>query len=199
MNNQWLSPKTLTGKNVKLTPMKIEHRDDLIKAASDGNLWEIWHTSVPSEKSVDVYIENALTEAAKGEGLPFVIIELKTDKIIGSTRFCFADTANRRVEIGYTWYAKSYQRTGVNTESKYLLLTHAFEELKAIAVVFSTNWHNHPSRNAILRLGAKQDGVLRNHRFDSEGIMRDTVIFSIINSEWHSVKKNLEFKMKAYL
>ncbi|MDP5120026.1 MAG: GNAT family N-acetyltransferase [Spirosomaceae bacterium] len=198
MNNQWLSPKTLTGKNIKLAPMKIEHRDALVKAASDGNLWEIWHTSVPSEKSVDSYIKNALTEAAKGEGLPFVVIDLKTEAVIGSTRFCFADTANRRVEIGYTWYAKSYQRTGVNTECKYLLLSYAFEELKAIAVVFSTNWHNHTSRNAIARLGAKQDGVLRNHRVDTDGIIRDTVIFSIIENEWHSVKKNLEFKMKIY-
>jgi RimJ/RimL family protein N-acetyltransferase len=127
-----------------------------------------------------------------------VVIDLKTDEIIGSTRFCNATPQFRRVEIGYTWYAKSYQRTGVNTECELLLLRHAFEHLHAIAVEFRTNWHNHASRNATLRLGAKQDGVLRNHRIDTEGIMRDTVIFSIIDTEWPAVKKNLKYKMKIH-
>lgn len=198
MKNEWLSPITISGEKVKLVPLNASHRGDLLIAAADGNLWDIWHTSVPSEKTVDNYIKSALEEAALGKGLPFVVIDLETDKVIGSTRFCKATPQFRRVEIGYTWYAKSYQRTGVNTECKLLLLSHAFEKLNAIAVEFKTNWHNHASRNAILRLGAKQDGVLRNHRFDAEGVMRDTVIFSIINSEWASVKKNLKYQMKIY-
>jgi RimJ/RimL family protein N-acetyltransferase len=198
MNKEWLSPLNLKGKKVLLTPLSTNHRDDLVRAATDGNLWEIWHTSVPSEATVDNYIEQALQEAETGNGLPFVITDISTGKVIGSTRFCNATPQFRRMEIGYTWYAKSYQRTGVNTECKYLLLKYAFEQLDSIAVEFKTNWHNHPSRNAILRIGAKQDGVLRNHRIDAEGVARDTVVFSIINGEWISVKKNLEYHMKTY-
>jgi RimJ/RimL family protein N-acetyltransferase len=198
MNKKWLSPLNLSRKKVLLTPLNTNHRDDLIRAATDGKLWEIWHTSVPSETTIDNYIEQALREAETGSSLPFVIIDIDTDKVIGSTRFCNATPQFRRVEIGYTWYAKSYQRTGVNTECKYLLLKYAFEQLDSIAVGFKTNWHNHPSRNAILRLGAKQDGILRNHRVDTEGIIRDTVVFSIISQEWGSVKRNLEYHMKIY-
>lgn len=198
MNNVWLSPIILTGEKVKLVPLNTSHRAALLEAAADGNLWDIWHTSVPSENTVDNYIKAALDESEVGNGLPFVVIDLKTHKVVGSTRFCNATPQFRRVEIGYTWYAKSYQRTSVNTECKLLLLTHAFENLNAIAVEFKTNWHNHASRNAILRLGAKQDGIIRNHRFDAEGIIRDTVIFSIIENEWASVKKNLKYRMKDY-
>ena len=114
---------------------------------------------------------------------------------MGSTRFCTVDAPNRRVEIGYTWYSQRVQKTGINTECKYLLLQHAFETLDAIAVEFKTNFFNFPSRNAILRLGAKQDGIIRNHRIDKMGNIRDTVIFSILNSEWPVVKTSLEFKM----
>ena len=119
-------------------------------------------------------------------------------EIIGSTRYCNAEPASKRVEIGYTWYARSYQKSAVNTECKRLLLTHAFEELDAMAVEFRTHWHNHPSRAAIARLGAKQDGVLRNHRRDADGCYRDTVVFSIINQEWPTVKKGLQFKLNRH-
>jgi RimJ/RimL family protein N-acetyltransferase len=197
MNKRWLSPLNLSGKKV-LTPLSTNHRDDLIRAATDGNLWEVWHTSVPSEATINNYIGQALREAETRNGLPFVIIDISTGKVIGSTRFYNTTPQFRRMEIGYTWYAKSYQRTGVNTECKYLLPKHAFEQLDSIAVEFKTNWHNHPSKNAILRLGAKQDGILRNHRIDTEGVIRDTVVFSIINGEWASVKKNLEYHLKAY-
>lgn len=199
MNQAWLSPVTLTDQHVKLSPLTNSHRNALLEAATDGSLWDIWHTSVPSEKSIDKYINDALEEAARGNGLPFVVTDLRQNTIIGSTRFCNGRPEFRRVEIGYTWYAKSYQRTDVNTRCKYLLLQYAFEQLRAIAVEFNTNWHNQPSRNAILRLGAKQDGVLRNHRIDSEGIIRDTVVFSIIDQEWPSVKKNLAYKIQVYV
>ncbi|MFT6925217.1 MAG: RimJ/RimL family protein N-acetyltransferase [Psychromonas sp.] len=124
-------------------------------------------------------------------------IDNSTNKIIGTTRFCHADVVNQRVEIGYTWYAKSYQGTAVNTECKYLLLSYAFEQLSAIAVEFRTHWHNQVSRNAIARLGAKQDGVLRNHQKMVDGSYRDTVVFSIINHEWLAVKSGLSYKLQV--
>jgi len=131
----------------------------------------------------------------KRTAMPFVIRENKGGTIIGSTRFCNIDEQNQRAEIGYTWYAKSYQRSGINTECKLMLLTHAFEQLQAIAVEFRTHWHNQASRQAILRLGAKQDGVLRNHQKSVDGCYRDTVVFSIIDHEWPVVKKSLKFKL----
>ena len=127
-----------------------------------------------------------------------MVIDNATQKIIGSTRYCNADMLNKRVEIGYTWYAKSFQRTGINTECKYLLLRHAFEALESIAVEFRTHWHNQASRAAIARLGAKQDGILRNHQKNTQGGYRDTVVFSIIDQEWPGVKKGLEYKMNKY-
>ena len=191
----WLYDTVLEGAHVKLIPLTESHADALVTAASDGELWELWFTSVPSKDNVSGYIAFALEEKKAGRSLPFVVINKATEEIIGSTRFCNADTRNQRVEIGYTWYAKSFQKTAVNTECKYLLLSHAFEELSAIAVEFRTHWHNHGSRAAIARLGAKQDGVLRNHQKDAHGRYRDTVVFSIINQEWPAVKMGLEYKL----
>ncbi|MEM8764151.1 MAG: GNAT family protein [Bacteroidota bacterium] len=191
----WIQPLTLEGSLVKLMPLTEAHASDMVQAASDGQLWDIWYTSVPSEQNITAYISHALTEQASGKALPFVVVEKATGNIVGSTRYCSVDAPNRRVEIGYTWYAKSTQRTGVNTECKFLLLRHAFETLDAIAVEFKTNFFNFPSRNAILRLGARQDGIIRNHRIDKMGNIRDTVIFSILNSEWPVVKTSLKFKM----
>lgn len=193
--NNWLKNINLEGSLVKLVPLTSGHRDALVDAASDGELWNLWYTSVPSEQTVDDYIDFALAEYQAGRAHAFAVIDKSTNKIIGSTRYCNA-TNNNRVEIGYTWYAKSTQRTGINTECKYLLLTHAFEQLTCIAVEFRTHWHNHPSRNAIARLGAKQDGVLRNHSLDADGSYRDTVVFSITKEEWPTVKKSLVFKMR---
>ncbi|MEN0049372.1 MAG: GNAT family protein [Bacteroidota bacterium] len=187
---------TLEGDLVQLIPLEKAHSNALLEAAQDGNLWELWYTSAPSENTIDQYLANALQQQKNQTSLPFVIFHKKDKKIIGTTRYCNIDRANHRLEIGYTWYAKTYQRTGVNTECKYLLLKNAFENYDAIAVEFRTHWHNHASRNAILRLGAKQDGVLRNHRVDRAGVFRDTVVFSIIQSEWKAVKKGLEFKRK---
>ncbi len=195
MTTQWLYETTLTGKIVTLIPLKREHSSALLEASSDGELWNLWYTSAPSSKTIDAYLDNALSEQEAGRALLFAVVDNATQKIIGTTRYCNADNLNHRVEIGYTWYAKSYQRTGVNTECKYLLLSHAFETLNSIAVEFRTHWHNQASRAAIARLGAKQDGVLRNHQKNAEGIYRDTVVFSIIDQEWPTVKKNLEYKM----
>ncbi|WP_420603162.1 GNAT family N-acetyltransferase [Flagellimonas sp.] len=195
----WLKPVVLEGNLVKLAPLETTHVAALLEAASDGNLWELWYTSVPSEETVESYVKTALAEQKNGLALPFVIIDKKSGDVVGTTRYLNVDSKNKRVEIGATWYAKRMQRTGINTECKYMLLKHAFETLNTIAVEFRTHFHNHPSRNAILRLGAKQDGILRNHSIDHNGFLRDTVVFSILNSEWPTVKKSLEFKMeKSY-
>lgn len=196
MNNHWLYETTLKGNLITLVPLKREHADALIDAAADGELWNLWYTSVPNNQTIEAYLDQAFNDQNDGRALLFVVIENATQKVIGSTRYCNADSLNKRVEIGYTWYAKSFQKTGTNTECKYLLLTHAFETLDAIAVEFRTHWHNQASRAAIARLGAKQDGVLRNHQKSAEGIYRDTVVFSIIDQEWPTVKKGLEYKMK---
>lgn len=196
--NNWLNEITLEGNLVTLIPLKPEHKSALLEASSDGELWNLWFTGVPSKNSIDAYLEFAFSEQTAGRALAFVVVDKQTKKLIGSTRYCNADNLNHRVEIGYTWYAKSYQKTGVNTECKYLLLQHAFENLNAIAVEFRTHWHNQASRAAIARLGAKQDGVLRNHQKNADGIYRDTVVFSIIDQEWPGVKKGLEYKMKKY-
>ena len=157
--DSWLRPVQLEGELVKLVPLQKTHKVDLAFAASDGKLWELWYTAVPSPKTIDTYIETALSEQASGKALPFAIINKKTNTIVGTTRYLNVDAKNKRVEIGATWYSKKVQRTGINTECKYILLKYAFENLNCIAVEFRTHFHNHPSRNAILRLGAKQDGI----------------------------------------
>ncbi|CCN45873.1 putative Acyl-CoA N-acyltransferase [Vibrio nigripulchritudo MADA3029] len=191
----WLNDVELDSMTIKLVPLSEAHLSELVLAATDGELWKLWFTSVPSKENINEYISNALEQKSKGLALPFVVVEKSSGKVIGSTRFCNADSVNKRVEVGYTWYSKSFQRTSVNTECKLLLLKHAFETLDAIAVEFRTSWHNQASRAAIARLGAKQDGVLRNHQKLANGGYRDTVVFSIINTEWLSVKESLEFKL----
>jgi len=193
--SKWLFDTELSGDLVTLTPMRTHHKEALIGAAADGKLWELWYTSVPSPSSVDDYVDFALSENKANRALAFVVVDNATKTIIGSTRYLNAKPDHRRLEIGNTWYAKRFQRTGVNTECKLLLLSHAFEQLHAIAVEFRTHWHNHASRNAISRLGAKQDGVLRNHQIDPDGVYRDTVVFSIIAAEWPAVKKALRFRL----
>lgn len=185
----------LRGNTVSLVPLEATHKAGLLAAAQDGELWNLWYTSAPSADTIDEYLNRALQERMRGVSFPFVVVDNRSQKILGTTRYCNVDVSNRRLEIGYTWYAKSSQRTGVNTECKFLLLEHAFENLSCIAVEFRTNWFNENSRSAILRLGAKQDGVLRNHRVDAQGVMRDTVVFSIIASEWAAVRKSLTFKL----
>ena len=191
----WLEKITLVGNKVKLIPLEKKHEANLLKAAGDGNLWDLWYTFVPSKETISDYIDYAINDEEKGKSLPFVVVEKKTNSIIGCTRLFAAFPEHRRVELGYTWYAKSHQRTGVNTECKYLLLRHAFETLNCIAVEFRTHWHNIASRSAIANLGAKEDGVMRNHQIDSNGAYRDTVVFSILHNEWTSVKRSLEYKI----
>ncbi|GGF28303.1 GNAT family N-acetyltransferase [Echinicola rosea] len=198
MEKNWLESVSLTGKKVSLVPLRPSHKAGLVAAATDGNLWELWYTSVPSQMTIDSYIEKALQEKSAHTSLPFVIIDNQSEKIIGCTRFCNAEAKHKRLEIGYTWFAKSAQRTGLNRECKYLMLTHAFEKLECICVQFKTDWFNQNSRNAIARLGAKQDGILRNDRLNADGTYRDTVVFSIIKQEWHGVKKSLLYQLKQY-
>lgn len=167
-------PITLEGNQVLIRPMTLQDKDLLVQAASDGSLWNLWYTSVPTPEKMESYILTALTEQEEKKSLPFIIIRKKDQKIVGTTRYMNIESVIRRLEIGSTWYAKSSQRTGVNTESKYLLLKHAFESLGCLAVELRTHWINHQSRAAIERLGAKLDGVLRNHRIASDGTLRDT-------------------------
>ncbi len=194
----WIKKLELEGEKVRLIPLEKSHKDGLLKAATDGKLWEMWFTTVPSEKNIDNYIEHALSEKQKGKEFPFVVLDKKNGDIIGCTRYYNIQPEHRRLEIGYTWYAKKNQRTGVNTECKYLLLKNAFEDLNCIAVQFLTNWHNLPSRKAIARLGAKQDGVLRNHILNADGSCRDSVVFSITEQEWSGVEKTLKYEMAKY-
>ena len=195
----WIDPQLeLVNEIVKLVPLSPENRDDLVEAATDGKLWELWYTSVPDASKIDDYINLALDEQSKGLAKPFTVVDVKTGKIIGSTRFCKLQPQHRRLEIGYTWYAKRYQRTGVNTHCKLLLLQYAFENLDCIAVQFMTDWFNLKSREAIARLGAKQDGILRHHRLNKDGSYRDSVVFSITNTEWSGVQKNLLLKLNSY-
>jgi len=196
--SKWLNNIELVGEKIKLIPLNTRHANDLVHAASDGELWNLKVTSIASKDTIKAYINFALSEQKANRSLPFVVIDIATNRIIGSTRYCNATPEHRRLEIGYTWYSKSYQRTGVNTECKYLLLKHAFETLDAIAVEFRTNKYNNASRNAIERIGAKQDGILRNHLINPDGSLRDSVVFSIINQEWKSVKQSLEYEINKY-
>ena len=197
MNKRWIGPITLTGSKVVLEPLALEHTDAMKEAVKDGELWKLWYTSIPSPEKVDEYIQTALSWRENLGALAFIVRDKKSNKIVGCTRYFNVDEVNHRLEIGYTWYSESVQRTSVNTECKFLLLSHAFEKLDAIAVEFRTHWHNQKSWAAIARLGAKQDGILRNHAKSADGIYRDTVVFSIINLEWPAVKRSLEFKLNS--
>ena len=193
--NPWIDISILEGDTIALLPLDASHKDALLTSAKDGILWELWYTSVPSSATINNYLDKALAEKENGQAYPFVVFHKKTKQIIGSTRYYNLQPEHRRLEIGYTWYAKSYQRTRVNTECKYLLLQYAFEIKHCIAVQFMADWHNIASRNAIARLGAHQDGLLRNHRLNSDGSYRDSVVFSITENEWSGVKKNLTQKL----
>ena len=191
----FLHPVTLEGRHVRLEPLHRDHADGLRAAAADGQLWKLWFTSVPTPDATDAYIDAALAQRDAGTALPFAVRRLDTAAIVGCTRLCNADALNRRLEIGYTWYAVSAQRSAINTQCKRLLLAHAFDTLDCIAVEFRTHWHNQRSRAAIARLGAKQDGVLRNHQRLADGSLRDTVVFSIVQSEWPAVRRQLDFRL----
>ncbi|MBX7444790.1 MULTISPECIES: GNAT family N-acetyltransferase [unclassified Arthrobacter] len=196
----FLEPLTLTGRRVILEPLAEEHHDGLVEAATDGELWKLWYTSVPAPEHMAAEIRRRLDLQEQGSMLPFTtrLIDAESGgagRIIGMTTYMNIDAATPRVEIGSTWNAASAQGTGTNPDSKLLLLRHAFETIGCPAVEFRTHWLNHQSRQAIVRLGAKQDGVLRNHSRTSDGNLRDTVVFSILEHEWPAVRAGLECRL----
>lgn len=186
----------LSGDFASLEPLNAEHEPELIEAARDGALWELEFTIVPSPQTAAQYIQQALASKAAGQQQPFVVRRLSDNKIIGCTRFYEMQQEHRNLSIGYTWYAHSAQRTAINTECKKLLLAYAFEQLNCISVMFHTDDQNVRSQAAITRLGAKKDGVLRNHRIVPSGRYRHTWQYSIIDSEWPEIKANLEEKLR---
>lgn len=193
-----IKPITLTGDKVTLKPLSSDHEAELCTTVEDGALYNLWYTLVPTPQQMATEIARRLRLAAEGSMLPFTVFNNTTGKAIGATTYLNIDNKNRRLEIGATWYQKSSQRSGVNTECKRLLLTHAFETLDCIAVEFRTHFMNHASRRAIERLGAKLDGILRNHIIMPDGTLRDTCVYSITASEWPMVKAHLGWLSRRY-
>lgn len=190
-----LAPITLEGRGIRLEPLSPEHEPGLSAAAADGNLWELWYTSVPAPGEAAAYINAALAGQAAGHMLPWAVRDVASGEIVGTTRYHDIVPAIDRVEIGWTWYAGRCQRTHVNTTCKLLLLTHAFESLGCAVVGLRTDNFNFRSQRAIEALGAKRDGVLRHHQARRDGTVRDSVMFSILASEWRDVKRHLELRL----
>lgn len=189
---------TLEGHGVRLEPLTTAHRDVLTTAASDGRLWELWFTSVPAPNETAKYIDDALAGQEAGHMLPWVVRDLESGDIIGTTRYHDIVRAIDRVEIGYTWYAQRWHRTHVNTACKLLLLTHAFDALHCAVVGLRTDRFNVASQRAIAGLGARQDGILRHHQARRDGTARDSVIFSILAAEWPDVRRHLELRLARH-
>jgi RimJ/RimL family protein N-acetyltransferase len=184
-------PVTLAGRHARLVPLSQAHHDDLVEAVKDGELWKLWYTAIPSPEKMSAEIDRRLGLLATGSMLPFAVIDAASGQAVGMSTYMNIDAANRRVEIGSTWYRRRVQRSALNSECKLLLLTHAFETLRCIAVEFRTHWFNQQSRAGIERLGAKLDGVLRSHQIAPNGSLRDTCVYSIVASEWSAVKAHL--------
>lgn len=197
----WLAPVTLSGSHVRLEPLSTTHHDALCESVRDGELWQLWYTVIPEPAEMQREIQRRLDEQARGTMCPFAVIDPATDRAVGMTTYMNVDQPNRRVEIGSTWYRRSAQRTALNTEAKRLMLSHAFDDLDCVAVEFRTHFFNQKSRRAIERLGAKLDGVLRNHPINlhphAPGAMRDTCVYSIISSEWPAVRAHLDVRLSA--
>lgn len=187
-----IRPVTLEGKSIRLEPLTMEHHEALCQVGLDPSLWEWTMSAVASAEDLRAWIEAALHARDAGYALPFVTRDRATGRIVGSTRYGNIDRANRRVEIGWTWVAADWQRTAVNTEAKYLMLRHAFDTLKCIRVELKTDVLNRRSRNAILRIGATEEGVLRHHAITGSGRIRDTIYYSILAGEWPAVRERLE-------
>lgn len=186
----WASPLSLTGKTVSLAPLSQDHASDLAEAAADGDLHQLWYTTVPAPQDVSAEITRRLTLQDSGSMAPFAILD-RSGRAVGMTTYMNIDAPNRRLEIGSTWYRRSVQRSGINTECKRLMLTHAFETLDAIAVEFRTHRLNRQSRAAIERLGAQLDGILRAHMILANGTLRDTAVYSITAAEWPTIRAHL--------
>ena len=193
-----LTPATLEGRGIRLEPLLPEHEDGLSAAAADGQLWNLWYTFIPKPEETKDYIADALAGLQAGHMLPWAVRELTTGKIVGSTRYHDIVRDIDRVEIGYTWYAASWQKSHVNTACKLLLMTYAFETLGCKVVGLRTDNFNFASQRAIEALGAKKDGVIRHHRIRRDGTVRDSVMYSILLSEWPDVKKHLEFRLARH-
>ncbi|MGE0886240.1 MAG: GNAT family N-acetyltransferase [Blastocatellales bacterium] len=193
-----IQPVTMEGYGVRLEPLTVEHQDGLADAAADGRLWELWFTSVPEPEQTREYIANALAGQRDGHMLPWAVRELSSGAIIGSTRYHDIVAAIDRVEIGYTWYGKSWQRSHINTVCKLLLLAHAFDTLGCKVVGLRTDNFNFASQRAIEALGAKKDGVLRHHTVRRDGSVRDSVMYSILANEWPAVKRHLESRLARH-
>jgi len=189
-----VEPVTLAGRHVRLAPLSQDHWEGLVAAVRDGELWSHWYTTAPEPEKMAFDIDRRLGLLADKTMLPFTVFDA-TGRIVGMTSYMAIDRKHFRVEIGSTWYARSVQRTGLNTEAKLLLLTHAFETLGCIAVEFRTHFLNHQSRAAIERLGAKLDGVLRNHQRARNGTLRDTCVYSVIASEWPTIRAHLQWQV----
>ena len=192
--SDWQAPR-LSGRHATLEPLGLEHVEGLSLALEGDELSRLWYTNVPKAAEVESWMRTALAKHAQGIEVPFAVRDAD-GALVGSTRFYDVDASVPKLSIGYTWYASRAQRTGLNTEAKLLLLSHAFEKLGCAAVYLETSWFNHASRTAIARLGAKQDGILRNHRRHADGTMRDTVVFSITDGEWPGVKSNLAYRLE---
>jgi RimJ/RimL family protein N-acetyltransferase len=192
------SPITLEGKHTRLEPLTLAHGEALVAAAADGELWNSAVTIVPDRDTVEEYIQATLTAQKQGTELPFVIVQTSTGGVVGTTRFYEMQPLQRKAAIGYTWLAASAQRSAVNTEAKLLLLTHAFEHWDCVRIEFITDVRNEQSRAAIVRLGAKEEGVLRNHLILPNGRIRDSVCFSIIAEEWPQVKSRLTTRLASH-
>ncbi|WP_322993764.1 GNAT family protein [Limnohabitans sp.] len=197
--NPWISPISLSARHVQLVSLSHAHHDALVEAVRDGELWNHWYTTIPTPEAMGAEITRRLDLQAKGSMCPFAVIDPATNQAVGMTTYMNIDAANRRVEIGSTWYRQSVQRSPLNTEAKRLLLAHAFEQLNCIAVEFRTHFFNQQSRRAIERLGAKLDGVLRSHQINphpmAPGALRDTCVYSIVASEWPNVKTHLDYQL----
>jgi RimJ/RimL family protein N-acetyltransferase len=191
----FLQPVTLKGRHAALVPLANEHLSGLQDAARDGELWKLWYTAVPSPEGMAAEIDRRLSLLAKDSMLPFTVLDAD-GRVAGMTTYMNVDGANRRVEIGSTWYARRVQRTPLNTECKLMLLTHAFETLDCIAVEFRTHRLNAQSRRAIERLGAQLDGMLRSHQISPNGSLRDTAVYSIIAAEWPTLRAHLRFQLE---
>ncbi|HKQ08322.1 MAG TPA: GNAT family N-acetyltransferase [Blastocatellia bacterium] len=193
-----IHPVTLEGHGVRLEPLGYEHEEGLAAAAADGRLWELWFTWIPEPKETHAYITSALAGQREGHMLPWVVRELESGAVIGSTRYHDIVAAIDRVEIGYTWYGKRWQRTAVNTTCKLVLLGHAFDTLGCKVVGLRTDNFNLASQRAIEALGAKRDGVLRHHTARRDGTVRDSFIYSILAAEWPDVKRHLELRLARH-
>ncbi len=191
----WLEPVRLRSHLVDLAPLSLDHHDDLREAVRDGELWKLWYTTIPSPEDMRAEIQRRLDLQAQGSMLPFAVIDNADGRACGMTTYMHVDAANKRVEIGSTWYRQRVQRTPLNTQCKLLLLSHAFDVLDCLAVEFRTHFFNSASRRAIERLGARLDGILRHHMRMPDGTLRDTAVYSITAPEWPTVRAHLNWQL----